>query len=77
MFGNLTQLRRLWLQNNMLSGESPVELGNLTALTQVFLGGTNTLSGCLPEPWQALELLRDDLDTLELDFCAVSEADSG
>ena len=67
--GDLAALRRLWLQDNELSGPIPAELGNLADLEQIFLGGTNALSGCLPEAWQSLETLGDDLETLELEFC--------
>ena len=69
--GNLASLRRLWVHDNELSGEIPTRLGKLRDLDQIFLGGTNSLSGCLPAAWESLDTLVDDLDTLGLDFCAV------
>ena len=68
--GSLASIKRLWLQDNELSGEIPAELGELIELDQILLGGTNSLSGCLPAVWESLDTLGDDLDTLGLEFCA-------
>ena len=68
-FGNLASLRRLWLQGNQLSGPIPAGLATLTDLEQIMLGGTNTLSGCIPADWRYAEFLADDLDSLGLSFC--------
>ena len=45
--GNLTNLQRLYLYINQLSGEIPKELGNLTNLEWLFLH-RNQLSGEIP-----------------------------
>ena len=66
----MASIKRLWLQDNELSGEIPAELGELIELDQIFLGGTNSLSGCLPAALESLDTLGDDLDTLGLEFCA-------
>ena len=69
---NLASIERLWLQDNELSGEITFELGRLAELEQIFLGGTNSLSGCIPTEWESLDILADDLDTLGLEFCTAS-----
>ena len=38
----------------------------------VVRGGTNSLSGCIPTEWESLDILADDLDTLDLEFCIAS-----
>ena len=53
--GNLTNLERLELGGNQLSGEIPAELGDLASLTALHLDG-NLLRGCVPRG------LQDQLD---------------
>ena len=47
--GNIASLTNLWLENNMLSGDLPASLDNLTNLERVqIIGGENNFSGCIP-----------------------------
>ena len=46
--GSLSSLERLYLHGNMLSGEVPEELGNLSSLTNLWLKKNSGLSGQLP-----------------------------
>ncbi len=46
--GNLSELRRFWLNSNNLSGSIPLELGNMSELQSLYLSG-NDLSGPIPE----------------------------
>ena len=71
--GSLASIKRLWLHDNELSGEIPAELGELAGLDQIFLGGTNSLGGCLPAAWESFDTLGDDLDMLGLEFCTASQ----
>ena len=43
----MTNLTFLWLYNNLLSGEIPEEIGNLSSLTSLYLNNNN-LSGTIP-----------------------------
>tara|TARA_B100001250_G_C19747212_1_gene765921 strand:+ start:311 stop:1210 length:900 start_codon:yes stop_codon:yes gene_type:complete len=45
--GNLTNLERLYLNENQLTGEIPSEIGNLTNLTSINLS-VNSLTGSIP-----------------------------
>ena len=72
--GKLTNLRRLWLSDNQLTGPIPAELGNLNKLDEyLVLGGTNRLTGCIPEQWRNLRA-GNDLATLGLHFCSAELA---
>ena len=50
---HLTNLTRLRLANNELSGEIPAELGSLTNIEELYLSG-NQFSGCIPKDLQNL-----------------------
>ena len=63
----LTNLTRLYLGSNQLSGTIPPELSNLANLEVLMLAG-NQLSGCAPAIWQ--DVLYNDLDQLGLPFCS-------
>ena len=72
--GSLSYLERLSLQENRLSGEIPSELGDLEFLQALYLGGSNRLTGCIPNALQELE--ESDFDDLGLSFCEAPEPDS-
>ncbi len=55
--GELSELRRLALSDNLLSGPLPASLGRLTRLESLSLDG-NRLTGALPEAWAELWSLR-------------------
>lgn len=74
--GNLTEMTKLDLRNNRLSGPIPSELGNLTKIWRMFLAGPNhTLTGCIPAALYSRTLLTEDglwahdFDALGLPFC--------
>ena len=50
----------------LLSGPIPAELGGLTDLRELWLGG-NQLSGCIPAGLETIP--NSDLATLRLSFC--------
>ena len=66
-FGKLSMLQGLWLQDNRLSRDIPAELGGLSNLTHLYLGGTNSFSGCLPAGLR--DVANNDLDSLILSYC--------
>ena len=65
--GDLPKLQRLYLSDNRLTGSIPSELGNLGELEAVRLGGTNELTGCIPDG--LLYAPTGDLGTLGLRSC--------
>ena len=68
--GNLTELRRLYLRNNLLIGAIPLELTNLTELEELFLA-SNQLTGCIPHALRNVEF--NDFAELDLPFCTESK----
>ena len=67
--GSLSNLTRLRLKSNDLSGEIPAELGSLSNLTELDLYGNN-LSGEIPAELGSLSnLTRLRLDFNELSLC--------
>ena len=65
--GRLANLKSLWLNDNHLKGAIPSELANLSSLDELVLGGTNHLSGCIPE---VLGIARhSDFAALRLPYC--------
>ena len=66
--GNLTNLEHLYLDNNQLSGSIPSTLGNLTNLRWLRIGGSNQLTGCIPDGLRAMQN-NSDLASLGLAFC--------
>ena len=65
--GDLSSLQRLYLSDNRLTGAIPSELGDLNDLEVVRLGGSNQLTGCIPDG--LLHVPTGDLGTLGLRFC--------
>ena len=65
--GSLANLRRLRLEDNHLHGQIPPRLGHLVDLEELRLGGSNDLTGCIPEELGGVA--DSDLDTLGLPFC--------
>ena len=61
------RVTELFLEQNQLNGEIPLELGNLINLQWLRLSG-NQLSGCIPEGLQYVP--ENDLSGLGLPFCA-------
>jgi hypothetical protein len=55
-FGQLVNLKILWLFENALSGAVPSALGNVTGLNECLLN-TNSLSGEIPNEFSSLEYL--------------------
>lgn len=55
-FGQLVNLKILWLFENALSGAVPSELGNVNELKECLLN-TNSLSGEVPNEFSSLEYL--------------------
>lgn len=72
--GSLVNLRVLDLWGNQLSGPIPAELDALANLRELYLGGSNQITGCIPEALQAVE--DHDLDELGLPVCADAPADA-
>ena len=70
--GSLSNLTELDLSDNDLEGEIPVELVKLRSLEKHFLSGNDDLEGCIPAA--LLEVEDNDLDELELDYCADRDA---
>ena len=67
--GGLSNLRRLYLSENLLSGDIPAELDNLAdTLTHWRLSGNTELTGCVPAA--LAEVPDSDLDQLGLPTCA-------
>ncbi len=64
---SLPNLKYLYLRGNQLSGEIPTALGRLANLVGLLLGGTNQLTGCIPEELRYVP--RNDLHSLGLPFC--------
>ena len=67
VLGDLPKLQRLYLSDNRLTGTIPSELGNLGELEAVRLGGSNALTGCIPDG--LLHAPTGDLGTLGLRSC--------
>ena len=65
--GNLTALEALALRENRLTGEMPSELGSLPYLEDVWLAGSNRLTGCIPRAWRDLQ--EGDVASLGLEYC--------
>ena len=65
--GGLSNLLELRLDGNALSGDIPAELGGLRALLDLYLGGNDGLSGCVPDALRSVEY--HDLDDLGMGFC--------
>ena len=61
----------LYLVSNRLSGQIPLELGNLTSLDVLYLGG-NQLTGCVPAGLWIItyDVAYHDIAGLGLPFCA-------
>ena len=55
------------LSNNNLSGTIPEDLGKLTKLRNLKLGGNNQLTGCIPP--ELTEIHENDLEDLDLEIC--------
>ena len=66
----LSKLRRLYLSDNRLTGTIPSKLGIWGRLEAVRLGGSNQLTGCIPD--RLLHVPAGDLDTLGLRSCGGS-----
>ena len=64
--GDLSNLTRLWLDSNQLTGAIPAELGDLTNLRWLGLA-SNQLTGCIPEGLRNIR--RNDFGVLGLPFC--------
>ena len=65
--GSLPNLKFLYLHGNQLSGEIPTALGRLANLVGLLLGGSNQLTGCIPEELRYVP--GNDLHRLGLPFC--------
>ena len=65
--GSLSNLKRLLLDHNQLTGRIPAELGGLTNLERVYLS-ENQLTGCIP--YGLRQVVDNDFDELGLPFCA-------
>ena len=65
--GSLPNLKYLHLRGNQLSGEIPTALGRLANLVGLLLGGSNRLTGCIPEELRYVPI--NDLRSLGLPFC--------
>jgi len=68
--GRLARLGNLALSYNQLSGPIPSELGGLARLQRLWLGGSNSFTGCIPEGLRSLWF--SDLHSLGLPFCGAS-----
>ena len=68
--GRFSKLTALWLSDNQLSGAIPGELGRLANLEELFLGGSNQLTGCIPASLR--DVAMNDLAGLGLPFCGTS-----
>ena len=62
------------LDNNQLTGEIPTELGNLSNLQWLYLGG-NLLTGCVPDGLR--DVPNNDIVSLGLPFCSEQACVSG
>ena len=71
--GSLYRLKTVRLSHNLLSGETPTELGRLPKLIDLWIGGGSQLTGCIPA---GLRNVSGDFAQLGLPFC-VSAATSG
>ena len=67
--GRLSKLQSLDLSDNQLSGDIPAELGNLSNLEELYLGGSNQLTGCMP---YELRNVPGDFAQLGLALCRVT-----
>ena len=65
--GRLSNLTELFLDDNQLTGPIPYELGLLSNLADLGLGGTNQLTGCVPDTLRNVPT--SDLDSLGLPYC--------
>ena len=72
--GNLSNLRTLWIVDNHLHGPIPREFGRLTSLKKLKLGGSNQLTGCIPEELRSVP--DGDLNRLRLPFCDAEQGPS-
>ena len=68
--GRLSKLTALWLADNQLSGAIPLELRRLNNLEELFLGGSNQLTGCVPASLR--DVAMNDLAALSLPFCGAN-----
>ena len=69
VLGGMDSLEQLYLRDNLLTGEIPSELEGLSDLEHVYLEG-NGFTGCIPPGLREVE--SNDLDLLELTYCATS-----
>ena len=67
--GGLSNLTRLTLDHNQLTGEIPPELGGLSNLTGLYLA-PNQLTGCIPEGLR--DIAENDLVSLNLPDCGAA-----
>ena len=67
----LSNLEILSLGINQLTGKLPLELGNLANLEILWLGGSNQLTGCIPEGLR--DVPTGDIGELGLPFCGSSK----
>ena len=71
--GSLSELLWLILSDNQLGGDMPPELGSLSSLIRLRLGGSNSLTGCIPGPlWDA-----PNSDLAEVGLPSCDGADDG
>ena len=69
--GDLALLEHLFLRDNMLTGEIPSELEELSNLAHLYLEG-NGFTGCIPPGLRDVE--NSDLGLLGLAYCTSSES---
>ncbi len=75
--GGTLERKHIFLNDNQLTGPLPASFGQIDNLDSIRLGGTNRLSGCLPDTYLRLGsgygLPDNDLDDLRLPRCQVVE----